>query len=73
MTDVGIIDFKIYDPPDPLAKLPALAKRLGVLPTDMHTGPPSTYLTTKSGESYDLFDLVNAVLDRLDIVTQDRD
>lgn len=54
----------ITDWPDPFAKLPALAKRLGVEPNNKRGG--GLVLCTKSGETYDVFDLVNAVLDRLE-------
>jgi len=51
---------------DPLERLPALAERLGVKPRPPDA-PPSVVLTTRGGTTYDLFDLVNAALDRLDI------
>jgi hypothetical protein len=54
------------DPYDPLEKLPALAARLGVEPkmASMNT----VLLITRDGRRYDLFDLINAVLDRCDAV-----
>ncbi len=51
--------------PDALAKLPALAARLGVKQHTKEDGP-AVLLTTKTGLSYDVFDLVNAVLDRME-------
>ena len=54
---------------DPWAKLPALAKRLGVepMPDDSSHLPPTVLLTTLDGKfKYDIFDLVNAFLDRMD-------
>lgn len=54
----------LRDQPDPYAKLPALARRLGVEP--FRSGAASVLLTTQAGESYDLFDLMSALLDRID-------
>ena len=56
-------------PKDPWAKLPALAKRLGVepMPDDASHLPPTVLLTTVDGnKKYDIFDLMNAFLDRMD-------
>jgi len=51
--------------PDPLAKLPALAARLGVAPTT--EGDAATVqLRTRSGERYDLWALITAFLDRIE-------
>jgi len=56
--------------PDPFQKLPALAKRLGVEPvTAAHKHGASMVLRMKDGTCYDVFDIVNAVLDRIDGVT----
>lgn len=55
-----------WDQPDPFAQLPALAERLGVAPIGAGS-PPTFVVTTKDGCSYDLFKLVNALLDRLDV------
>jgi hypothetical protein len=57
--------FSIVDQPDPFAKLPALAERLGVKPLGPE-GNGTVVLSTKAGQHYDLFDLINAVLDRVD-------
>lgn len=54
----------LFDQPDPFARLPALAARLGVEPSDGTAGG-GFFLATKDGQKFDLFDLVNAVLDRL--------
>jgi len=53
---------------DPLAKLPALAKRLEVLPRKPGD-PPSFVLCMRDGTQYDLFDIVNALLDRMEMMT----
>jgi hypothetical protein len=58
--------FNLADLPDPLAKLPALAERLGVAPLEPKAGSATVSLCTKDGLRYDLFDLINAALDRLD-------
>jgi len=50
---------------DHLARLPALAKRLGVEPR-RPGDPPSVLLCTREGVQYDLFDLVGALLDRME-------
>jgi hypothetical protein len=50
--------------PDPLRRLPALAERLGVSEWD---GDPHTLvLATRDAKKYCLFELINALLDRLD-------
>jgi hypothetical protein len=56
--------------PDPWQKLPSLATRLGVAP---YSGPLQGHVTlrTREGTSYDLFELVNALLDRLDHAVKD--
>lgn len=51
--------------PDPLARLPALAERLGIAPAPID-GAGSVRLVTESGDAYDLFDLINAFLDKLE-------
>lgn len=51
--------------PDPLAKLPALAYRLGVKQI-VSDRPSSLVITTREGQKYDVFELINAVLDRLE-------
>lgn len=50
---------------DPLEELPALAERLGVKEWD---GGATVLLTTKTGKQYCVFQLVNAMLDRMDKV-----
>ena len=45
--------------------LPALAERLGVPEYNRDDGP-TIMLTTRSGKSYCVFQLVNAMLDRMD-------
>src|SRR5262249_35853209 len=56
---------EVIIPPDPLAKLPALAERLGVKPRRPED-PPSVLLQVRGGEQFDLFDIVRAALGRLD-------
>ena len=61
------------DMPDPLARLPALAERLGVGQyRDPQCGERSAsyLLVTKDGARYDLYDLINALLDRVDKVAR---
>lgn len=50
---------------DPLERLPALAHRLGVeqIDNEHYFG---LAVQTRGGERYDLFQLINAVLDRMD-------
>lgn len=57
------------DEPDALAKLPALAARLGVKEHTIADGP-AVMLTTRDGRSYDVFALVNAFLDRMERTLQ---
>jgi hypothetical protein len=49
---------------DPLAELPKLAERLGVKEWD--DDGATILLTTKTGKNYCVFQLVNAMLDRMD-------
>jgi predicted RNA-binding Zn ribbon-like protein len=55
----------ISDVPDPFPKLPALAQRLGVEPSDGDS-TNTVVLRMQDGRCYDLFDLINAMLDRMD-------
>ena len=59
----GASTISINDPPEAFPHLPALAERLGVKPNE---GDGKVWLTMKDGTNYDLFALVNAVLDRMD-------
>jgi hypothetical protein len=59
---------EISETPDPFTKLPALAERLGVEPTQ-GGGPGVVVLRMSDGRCYDLFDLINAMLDRMDKLT----
>lgn len=61
--------FKMTEPGDPFAKLPALAARLGVAPLAGSERNNRTMFYTAQGEYYDMFDLINAVLDRVDAVS----
>lgn len=56
--------FHRSETPDPFAKVPALAQRLGVEP--MTSDSVSFCVRMKDGTRYDIFDLVNALLDRLE-------
>ena len=56
-------------PPDPWARLPALAARLGVKPVEPG-GPPRVMVRTIAGQSYDVFELCNAILDLVERVTE---
>jgi hypothetical protein len=62
--------FTLERGPDPWHKLPSLAARLGVTPC---SGPMQGRVTlrTREGNHYDLFELINALLDRLDRAAQD--
>ena|SRR5262245_5381278 len=57
-----------FDPPERFVKLPALAERLGVKPVDPLTSG-NILLTMKDGRNYDVIDIINALLDRLDQAT----
>ena len=62
-------DFKIEQPPDPWARLPALAARLGVKPVEPG-GPPRVMIRTVAGQQYDVFEIANALLDVIERVTE---
>lgn len=55
----------IADQPDPYAKLPALAERLGIQPVQAGASA-SVVISVKDGRAYDLFDIINALLDHVD-------
>lgn len=59
---------RIADLPDPFADLPALAERLGVskLGPDRPNDVVTIVMTMKNGDRYSLFELINALLDRMD-------
>jgi len=59
MTD----SFRVAERVEPFPQLPALAERLGVKPSE---GTGGVCLVMNDGRRYDVFALVNAVLDRLD-------
>jgi hypothetical protein len=64
MEDKNVVNIDI---PEAFPRLPALAARLGVekvSDSPSHSG--RTFLIMKNGDKYDLFDLINAVLDRMD-------
>lgn len=60
------------DLPDPFAKLPAICERLGVPAFDKAAwqerpkGTATWVIQTKDGRAYDGFDIITALLDRLD-------
>jgi hypothetical protein len=62
--------FTLERGPDPWHKLPSLAARLGVQPC---SGPTAgrVIIRNREGASYDVFELLNALLDRLDRAAQD--
>lgn len=55
---------RIVEPPDPFARVPRIAARLRV--GEAKKGYPGVVLRTKDGKAYSLFDLVDALLDRID-------
>lgn len=61
------MNFRItQDQPSALARLPALAERLGVKPIGPDH-PPTLTLSVGSGQpAYDVFDLINALLDLME-------
>ena len=59
--------YQFYQQTDYLSKVPLLAARLGVKPV---THGDATVLLHTSGGIFDAFDLINAVLDRLDAATK---
>jgi hypothetical protein len=68
--DQQLPSFTLERGPDPWHKLPSLAARLGVEPC---SGPMAGRVTirTREGTSYDVFELINALLDRLDQAAND--
>ncbi len=56
-------DYERFD--DPLKELPKLAERLDVKEWD---GGATILLTTKTGKQYCVFQLVNAMLDRMELI-----
>jgi len=57
-----------FEPPDIYAELPPLAARLGVEPiTDSR---PRAIVINTGSKSYDLIELINALLDRMDQATR---
>jgi len=68
-TDIDAGYFKYEPQPDPWARLPALAARLGVKPVPPG-GPVRVILRTAAGQSFDVFELCNAVLDLVEKVTK---
>jgi hypothetical protein len=67
--DQQLPSFTLERGPDPWHKLPSLAARLGVQPC---SGPMGgrVMLRTREGATYDVFELINALLDRLDQAAQ---
>ena len=62
VSDDALHTFQV--PADPYAKLAPLAERLGVKPVD--EGAPASVMFMSQGKGYDIFDVINALLDRLD-------
>ena len=60
-------DYIIIDQPDPYARVPALAERLGVKEGE-DLGTVDIHL--KDGRRYSLFALINAFLDRVEKATE---
>jgi hypothetical protein len=58
-------EIRLAIPPDPLAKLPALAERLGVKPRRPED-PSTVVLHASDGQQFDLFELIGAALDKID-------
>ena len=52
--------------PDPFARVPEMAARLGVEPVAPGAPTPSMALMMKDGSQYDFFALIAAFLDRMD-------
>lgn len=51
---------------NPYAPLVAIAKRLGVQPTEFAKPDTITIMPFDGGEAYDLWEIVNAIIDRID-------
>ncbi len=69
MSDITYVtgrNLKFLEQSDPFQKLPELAERLGVRP---NAGNGGTMLRMKNGDTYDLFDLMKAFLDKVDGIT----
>lgn len=66
LDDLGYIGRRVefHKPADHFSKVPALAARLGVEPTKGEVG--SFLLQMNDGACYDVFELINAFLDRLE-------
>ena len=63
-------DYNFERGPDPWQRLPALAKRLGVQPVAGSTAG-RVMIRNREGVAYDLFDLVNALLDKIEAAKRD--
>lgn len=62
-------EIKVFDPPDPFARVPEIAARLGVQPVSKDEAASRSYLLgMKDGTMFDFFELVAAFLDRMDEV-----
>lgn len=61
-------EFKLVETPEYFTQLPALAERLGVKPVDHDASSGLVLLSMKDGTMYNVIELVNAVLDRIDAV-----
>jgi len=67
MSETGdYLPFQILEPPEMFPRLPALAQRLGVKPNTGTTESGRTVIQMKNGDQYDLFDLMNAFLDKVE-------
>ncbi|HYJ44058.1 MAG TPA: hypothetical protein VEW06_06340 [Xanthobacteraceae bacterium] len=55
-------------PPDPFVRLPEIAGRLGVEPLPAEAPHPGFQIALQDGRRYDLFELLAALLDRMDEV-----
>jgi len=61
------LTLRLYDRvPEAWVKLPALAERLGVKPLEGSGKFVEIAIQLNDGRRYDVIDLINAVLDRLD-------
>ena len=58
--------FKLVETPEYFTQLPALAARLGVKPVDYDASTGLVLISMKDGTMYNVIELVNAVLDRID-------
>lgn len=70
MAELKYTEFaSVFSPRESFPDLPAIAERLGV-PKNDNSASPGIILRMTNGDSYSLFALMNAFLDRIDSATK---